>query len=95
METHILAVYSIPLYPDSQHLSYSTSYKLSLITYSPMYRMYRNNDYPLISQVLCNNQWQIQDGAFGANPPPSRNCIQDRDTLIEQSITLIKQSQCS
>ena len=26
--------------------------------------------------------------------PPSRNCIQDRDTLIEQSITLIKQSQC-
>ena len=28
-------------------------------------------------------------------PPPSRNCIQDRDTLIEQSITLIKQSQCS
>ena len=43
-------------------------------------------------------QWRIQDGAFGANaPPPSRNCIQDRDTLIEQSITLIiviKQSQC-
>ena len=30
-----------------------------------------------------------------APPPPSRNCIQDRDTLIEQSITLIKQSQCS
>ena len=43
-------------------------------------------------------QWRIQDGAFGANPPPpppSRNCIQDRDTLIEQSITLTKQSQCS
>ena len=42
-------------------------------------------------------QWRIQDGAFGANaaPPPSRNCIQDRDTLIEQSITLIKQSQRS
>ena len=41
-------------------------------------------------------QWRIQDGAFGANaPPPSRNCIQDRDILIEQSITLIKQSQCS
>ena len=37
-------------------------------------------------------QWRIQDGAFGANAPPpppppdpSRNCIQDRDTLIEQS----------
>ena len=35
------------------------------------------------------------NGGSRANPPPSRNCIQDRDTLIEQSITLIKQSQCS
>ena len=34
-------------------------------------------------------------GKFPPPPPPSRNCIQDRDTLIEQSITLIKQSQCS
>ena len=34
-------------------------------------------------------------GHLGQMPPPSRNCIQDRDTLIEQSITLIKQSQCS
>ena len=34
-------------------------------------------------------------GIWGKCPPPSRNCIQDRDTLIEQSITLIKQSQCS
>ena len=34
-------------------------------------------------------------GQMPPPPPPSRNCIQDRDTLIEQSITLIKQSQCS
>ena len=44
---------------------------------------------------LGHCQWRIQDGAFGANAPPLRNYIQDRDTLIEQSITLIKQSQCS
>ena len=43
---------------------------------------------------ILEYQWRIQDGAFGANAHPSRNCIQDRDTLIEQSITLIKQSQC-
>ena len=35
---------------------------------------------------LGHCQLRIQDGAFGANapPPPLRNCIQDRDTLIEQ-----------
>ena len=31
-------------------------------------------------------------GIWGKCPPPP---LQDRDTLIEQSITLIKQSQCS
>ena len=43
--------------------------------------------------------WYVNGGSrmghLGQMPPPSRNCIQDRDTLIEQSITLIKQSQCS
>ena len=51
----------------------------------------------IMSSLNLPTQWRIQDGAFVANPPlPSRNCIQDRDTLIEQSITLtLFMRQCS
>ena len=60
-------------------------------------------DHSCVNDTSVADQWRIQDGAFGANAPPppppllppSRNCIQDRHTLIKQSVTLIKQSQCS
>jgi len=41
-----------------------------------------------------SSQGRIQRGAQGARPPPQTLVINDRDTLIEQSVTLIKQSQC-
>ena len=40
-----------------------------------------------------HDQWLDPGWGIWGKFTPSRNCIQDRDTLLEQSITLIKQSQ--
>ena len=49
----------------------------------------------LVPNSVCStNNGGSRMGHLGQMPHPSRN-LQDRDTLIEQSITLIKQSQCS
>ena len=45
--------------------------------------------------AMADPGWGIWGKCPPPPPPPSRNCIQDRDTPIEQSVTLIKQSQCS
>ena len=50
--------------------------------------------YTYSENICIAIQWRIRGGG-GARAPPFKNCIQDRDTLIEQSNTLIKQSQCS
>ena len=57
----------------------------------------------MLLSTLPVRHWRVYLGNGGSRmghlpqmpPLPSRNCIQDRDTLIEQSITLMKQSQCS